>query len=167
MNILILNGAPRPNGNTKKLVDAFIEGAEKAGNRTKLFNVAHMNIAGCLGCGKCKQTGECAQKDDMQKIYPEIENADMIVLASPIYFHSVTGQLQCAITRFYAKYPERVSKAAMILSSGSSNMYDPVEIQYERIMRYFKAENMGIKAFAGEVGEEALAGMKAFGESLK
>lgn len=95
MNILVLNGSPRPNGNTAAMVSAFSEGAVENGHQVTVVNVCQKRIAGCLACEYCHTKGnsKCVQNDDMQEIYPVLEEAEMIVLASPVYYHSFTGQL--------------------------------------------------------------------------
>lgn len=110
MRILVLNGSPRPKGNTKQMVDAFREGAKSAGHRVDVIDVCKKRIAGCLACEYChtKGNGVCVQKDDMREVYSLLEEADMLVLASPIYYHGVSGQLKCTIDRFYsAAYPQK------------------------------------------------------------
>lgn len=71
MRILVLNGSPRPKGNTKQMVDAFRSGAESAGHRVDVIDVCRKKIAGCLACEYChtKGNGACVQKDDMQEVY--------------------------------------------------------------------------------------------------
>ena len=93
MKIIVLNGSPRPSGNTKAMISAFTEGAERAGHEVTAFDVCRMSIKGCLACEYChtKAFRQCVQKDDMQKIYPVLDEAEMIVLASPIYYHGLSG----------------------------------------------------------------------------
>ena len=108
MKILILIGSPRPKGNTKRMIGAFCEGLEKAGHEWDVTDVCRLNIHGCLACEYChgKGNGQCVQKDDMQNVYHLLQKADMLVIASPIYYHGLTGQLKCCIDRFYAMlYP--------------------------------------------------------------
>ena len=82
MRILVLNGSPRPKGNTKQMVDAFREGAESAGHRVDVIDVCKKKIAGCLACEYChtKGNGACVQKDDMQEVYSLLGEADMFVI---------------------------------------------------------------------------------------
>ena len=82
----MLNGSPRPNGNTAALVEAFVEGAKKRGNEITVVPVCQKKIAGCLACEYCHTKGEgsCIQQDDMQEVYPILLEAEMIVLASPV-----------------------------------------------------------------------------------
>lgn len=90
MKILILNGSPRPQGNTAAMVAAYAEGAREAGHEVNAIDVCKLKIGGCLACEYChtKGDGRCVQKDDMQEIYPLLEEAEMIVLASPVFYHS-------------------------------------------------------------------------------
>ena len=173
MNILVLNGSPRPNGNTAAMVAAFVEGAGENGHNITVVPVCQKKIAGCLACEYChtKGEGKCVQKDDMQEVYPVLTEAEMIVLASPIYYHSITGQLQCAINRIYAlDKPEKLKKAALILSSGDDNVYDGAIYEYQNsFLNYLKLENMGIfTAFDKQnKSEEKLNELREFGQSLK
>ena len=172
MNILVLNGSPRPNGNTAAMVNAFVEGASENGHSITVVPVCQKKIAGCLACEYChtKGEGKCVQKDDMQEIYPVLEEAEMIVLASPIYYHSLTGQLQCAINRIYAlDKPKNLKKAALILSSGDEKVYDGAIYEYQNsFLNYLKLENMGIfTAFDKQnKSEEKLDEVRNFGRSI-
>lgn len=107
MKILVLNGSPRRNGNTVRLVSAFCKGATEAGNNVHIVNVASQKIHGCIACEYCHGAGNgtCVQQDDMQALYPLIREADMLVLASPIYYYTMTGQLISVLDRTYALGP--------------------------------------------------------------
>ena len=173
MNILVLNGSPRPNGNTAAMVNAFVEGAGENGHQITVVDVCRKKIAGCLACEYCHTKGEgrCIQQDDMQEIYPVLKEAEMIVLASPIYYHSFTGQLQCAINRIYAlDKPEKLKKAALILSSGSDHVYCGAIYEYQNsFLNYLKLEDMGIFSAYGKQNksEEKLNMLREFGRKLK
>ena len=176
MRILVLNGSPRPNGNTKGMVEAFREGAVSAGHHVDVMDVCRLKVNGCLACEYChtKGHGECVQKDDMQQIYNLLNEAEMLVLASPIYYHGMSGQLKCVIDRFYsAAYPTKpphLKKAAMILSSGDDDMYDGALFSFQGdFLDYLGLENMGVfTALGAENGSsEKLAELRAFGESLR
>ena len=172
MQILVLNGSPRPNGNTKGMIEAFREGAVSAGHQVDVMDVCRMKIGGCLACEYChtKGEGKCIQQDDMREVYPVLSEAEMIVLASPVYYHSFSGQLQCAINRMYAlDKPAKLKKAALILSSGSDNVYDGAIYEYRNsFLDYLKLEDMGIFTAYDKQNksEEKLAELKAFGKSL-
>ena len=172
MNILILNGSPRATGSTAKMIAAFTEGAEQAGHSVKRVDVCRKKIAGCLACEYChtKENGVCIQRDDMQEIYALLQEADMLVLASPIYYHNISGQLKCAVDRFYAVGAPgalRLRKVAMILASGDPDTYVGAQFSYYGdCVDYLGLESMGIFTANGEMTEEKLAELRAFGRSL-
>ena len=173
MKILVLNGSPRANGNTASLIHAFVEGAKENKHTITVFNVARKKIAGCLACEYCHTQGggRCIQQDDMQEIYPVLEEAEMIVLASPIYYHSFTGQLQCALNRIYAlDKPKHLKKAALIMTSGSDHVYCGAIFEYQNsFLNYLKLEDMGIFSAFGRQNqtEEKINELREFGRSLK
>ncbi len=176
MRILVLNGSPRPKGGTKLMVEAFREGAVSSGHHVDILDVCQMNIQGCIACEHCHTNGKglCIVSDDMQKIYTLLKEAEMLVLASPIYYHGMSGQLKCVIDRFYAvaypNKPPRLKRIAMILSSGDSNMYDGALFSYKGdFLDYLGLEDMGVfTAHGTENGSaEKLAELRLFGASLK
>ncbi|MEE6147892.1 flavodoxin family protein [Olsenella sp. YH-ols2223] len=172
MKILVLQGSARKNGHTTALAQAFAEGAREAGHEVTVFDVASMDIHGCIGCEWChtQGNGECIQKDDMQQIYPHYASADMIVLASPIYYGSFTGQLHCAIHRTYALgIPKACKKMAMILDSGSSSVYAAAERIYHGFLQgWYGAEDCGIFEYPGAAASspQNLEEVRQFGRSL-
>ena len=175
MKILVLNGSPRPNGNTSAMVEAFTEGAKENGHQVDVVNVCQKKIAGCLACEYCheKDSGherQCVQQDDMQEIYPLLDAAEMIVLASPIYYHGFTGQLQCAINRIYAlDKPKNLKKAALIMSSGSDHVYSGAIYEYQNsFLQYLQLEDMGIYSAYDKQNKspEKLRELKEFGSCV-
>ena len=173
MNILVLNGSPRPQGNTWKMVTAFRESAEKAGHKVNVVNVCRKNIKGCLACEYChgKGQGQCIQKDDMQEVYGYLRDANMLILASPIYYHGISGQLKCTIDRFYsALYPAApmsLAKTAMFLSSGDPEMYEGAKFSFEGdFLGYLGLENKGMYTCAGDVKESVLEEIRTMATGL-
>lgn len=175
MRILVLNGSPRPKGSTKQMTEAFRRGAVQAGNEVEVIDVCQKKIAGCLACEYCHTAGNgtCIQKDDMQEVYDLLREADMLVIASPIYYHGISGQLKCVIDRFYsAAYPKKpptLKKVAMILSSGDADMYDGAMFSFKGdFLDYLGLENMGV--FTAHGSENGSAGkqqeLENFGRSL-
>lgn len=103
-NILVINASPRANGNTEALADAMITGAERAGHSVQKANIRTMNIKPCIGCYQCAagKGDPCVQKDDMKEIYTRLEQADVVVFASPLYWWQVTAQMKTVIDRIFA-----------------------------------------------------------------
>lgn len=170
MKITVLQGSARLGGNTARLVAKFKEGAESAGHTVEVVNVGIMKINGCIGCEYChtKGNGECVQKDDMQKVYPALADCDLLVIASPVYYWSFTGQIQSTITRFYAPEKPKATKYAMIITSHSPNVYDAITSQFKDVVDYFGAESVGIITANGDerTSAEKLKEVFDFGANL-
>lgn len=170
MKIAILNGSPRKQ-NTTAMVNAFIEGAQEAGHEVEAIQVGTMSIGGCKGCGYCHSKGEgkCVQKDDMDKVLPAILECDVLVLASPIYYFTMTAQIEAAIQRIYCVMkPPKATKAVMLLSSMSPNVYDGAIGQYKSMTAFMGIEDAGIvTAYGDENGsEEKLAEIRELAKAL-
>lgn len=99
-HILALAGSPRRGGNTDVMLDAFKKGAEDAGARVEILQVADMDIEPCIHCDGCQDTGECVIDDEMKVIYQKLSEADGLVVASPIYFGTVSAHIKAAMERF-------------------------------------------------------------------
>ena len=97
MNVLGIYGSPRKKGNTDQLLDRALEGAQSAGAQISKIYARDLNISGCIECGGCDKTGKCVVEDDMQSVYPLLEQADVVFLASPIFFYGVTAQAKLLI----------------------------------------------------------------------
>ena len=169
MKIAILNGSPRKQ-NTEAMVNAFAEGAKAAGHEVEILHVGKMKIAGCLGCEYChgKGEGKCIQKDDMEKLMPAYLESDMIVFASPIYYFSMTAQLEAALQRVYCiGKPAKAAKAALLLSS-ASGAYDAAITQYKAFTGFTGIEDMGVCTATGEENkaEAKMAEIRAFAKGL-
>lgn len=104
--VLILSGSPRKNGNSDLLCDEFARGAAEAGHEVEKVRVAEKNIGFCRGCYACKDTGVCVIKDDMAELLQKMIDADVLVLASPVYFYSIDAQLKAVIDRTLARWLE-------------------------------------------------------------
>ena len=103
-NVMIVIGSPRKRGNSSILAKQVASGAEDAGAKVELFFLHNMNIkpcSACEGCRKKRATG-CVIRDDMQKLYPKMRAADAIVIASPIYWFTVSAQTKLFMDRWYA-----------------------------------------------------------------
>ena len=109
--VLILSGSPRKGGNSDILCDRFAQGAREAGNQVEKIRVADKKIGYCHACYYCREhAGECAIKDDMAEILQKMIGADVIVLASPVYFYSIGAQLKAVIDRTVARWLEVKNK---------------------------------------------------------
>lgn len=108
--VLILSGSPRKNGNSDILCDEFMKGALSSGNEVTKIRVAEKNVGYCRACYACKNSGKCVIDDDMADILQKMIDADVIVLASPVYFYSIDAQLKAVIDRTVARWLEVKNK---------------------------------------------------------
>ena len=99
VKVLGILGSPRRGGNTERLLDAALEGAAEAGAAAEKVVLDALTLRPCTACDGCRDGGRCVLDDDMAALYPKIEDADAIVLASPVYFESVTAQAKAFIDR--------------------------------------------------------------------
>lgn len=109
--VLILSGSPRKDGNSDILCNEFMRGAKEAGNEVEKIRVAEKNVGYCRACYACKDTGKCVVKDDMAEILQKMIDADVLVLASPVYFYSIDAQLKTVIDRTVARWLEVKDKS--------------------------------------------------------
>ncbi|MES0397790.1 MAG: flavodoxin family protein, partial [Syntrophobacteria bacterium] len=106
--VLGIYGSPRKGGNTDLLLDRILEGARAAGAEVESIYARKLKISGCIECGSCDDTGECAVHDDMDTVYPLLQEADVIFLASPNFFYNVTAQVKLLIDRSQAMWSKRL-----------------------------------------------------------
>jgi multimeric flavodoxin WrbA len=99
MKALCIIGSPKENGNTAFIVDKIIEGMNINEIQSKKYVLGEMNIGYCKGCECCSKTRECIQRDDMDLIFKDLFEADIILVASPSYWGDITGQLKVFIDR--------------------------------------------------------------------
>jgi len=99
MNVIILNGSPRKQGNTEHIVSALGKALSSSGAAVTPYRLADLTIHPCIGCGTCEKEGICIFQDDMIKLYEEIARAERIILASAIYFYGLTAQTKACIDR--------------------------------------------------------------------
>lgn len=108
--MLIISASPRKNGNSEILCERFAEGASESGHVVEKIFLASKNIGYCRGCGVCNSAHKCAQKDDMAEILEKMVKADVIVLATPVYFYTMNGQMKTFIDRTVPRYTEITDK---------------------------------------------------------
>lgn len=155
--IIILNGSPRSNGNTAALTAAFRRGAEEAGHQVQEFFLPKMKINGCLGCwcGGKDPEHPCTQRDDMEKIYPSYKEADIVVLASPLYYWSISGFLKNAFDRLFAiaecdpGYRNPVKDSVLIMAAEGAG-FEESEFWYDHLEQHIGWKSLG-KVLCGHV----------------
>lgn len=149
--IVILNGSPRKNGNTSALVQKFTDGAESAGHTVSEFFLSGLHIQGCMGCfgGHSSRKCPCVQRDDMDKIYPIVRACDVIVLASPLYYWNLSGQLRTAMDRLFAleendgNLLRGHNRSGILLMAAEGHGFADVLNYYNHLMEHLQWTNLG------------------------
>ena len=172
MNILVLSGSPRKGGNTELLVEAFARGASEH-HRVEVVSVRDVKVNPCLGCNACanerhesllsdgrvqpsvaegnacfkNDANICAQKDDMPAIYEKMSQADMLVIASPVYFYGISAQLKAVIDRFHNPIRDsfHIKKMALLLVGAATlpELFDAILTEYNLCLKFFHLEDAG------------------------
>ena len=158
MNILILSGSPRKGGNTELLVEAFVKGALQK-HHVEVVSVHDYKVCPCMGCNACFRNERlrvgasagmqhtCAQKDDMAMIYEKMVHADMLVIASPVYFYGLSAQLKAVIDRCHNPIRDTfpIKKTAILLVGAATlpELFDSILAQYQLCLNFFKLEDAG------------------------
>lgn len=143
--ILVVIGGGRTNGNTDRLSNAFMKGANEAGHQVEKISLMKTEIKGCLGCNACRHRKPCIQKDGFNDLIPKIVGADLIVFASPLYFWTISSQLKAFIERFYCiaeedenpplgRYEKYPVKDCALLMTAADNFF----WTFEQAVSYYK-----------------------------
>lgn len=178
-NILILTGSPRKGGNTDKLADAFSAGAQRAGHSVVRYATADKSIKGCIDCKTCFTRGTaCSIPDDFAGLAPLLEQADLLVLATPLYWFSFPVQLKAALDKLYAfligKHPLKISECVLLVSGGDNEerKFEGIVKSYQLIAEFLGWQDRGVVIVPGLHDKDAvlktdgLARAEALGASL-
>ena len=174
--ILILTGSPRRNGNTDRLAQSFAKGAEES-NQVEIVSVCDYKVNPCIGCNSCfsREGNRCFQNDDMTAIYEKLSQADILIIASPVYFYGISSQLKAIIDRLHTPLRNsfNIKKLGLILVGAATlpELFDAIITQYRLVLNFFKLEDAGSVLVRGakekgEVSEEDLKKAFELGKSL-
>lgn len=126
--VLILSGSPRKGGNSDTLCDQFMLGAKESGNQVEKIFLGDKKINYCTGCGTCSvHRKACPQKDDMAEILEKMVEADVIVMATPVYFYTMNAQMKTLIDRTCSRYTEIENKEFYFIATAADNTKDALE----------------------------------------
>ena len=134
--ILVISSSPRKGGNSDIVCDKFIEGANESGHKVEKIFLKDKNINYCTGCGFCNTNDytKCAQNDDMKEILEKIMNTDVILMATPVYFYAMCGQMKTFIDRCCAMYTKITNKDFYFIMTAA----DENKAALERTMEEFR-----------------------------
>lgn len=179
-NILVLTGSPRKGGNSDKLADAFVSGATQAGHTVVKYVTATKNIKGCADCKGCFTKGTaCAFPDDFNELAPLVEQADMIVFATPMYWFTFPAQMKAAIDKFHSFFFEenhlKIKECALLVCGGypDPSWYEGIVASYRLIAKHLKWKDSGTIIAPGVIDKDditttgALAKAETLGKSIR
>lgn len=152
--IVVLVGSMRKGGNTDLLAQAFADGAGK-NNTVEIVSVADYKVNPCIGCNSCftREGNQCFQKDDMDKIYEKLKSADVVVIASPVYFYGISAELKAIVDRLHTPMRNefKVKKLALLLVGAADlpELFDAVKLQYQLVLNFFHLEDAGMVLVRG------------------
>jgi multimeric flavodoxin WrbA len=172
MKIVAVLGSPRPQGNSSTLARAFLQAAAAQGAAVTEYSLNQMDFQGCQGCGACKTKRDaCILEDDLAQVLGDIRDADLLVLASPVYFGDLSGQLKCFFDRTYSYFNPDFScrmppgkRVVMVLTQANPEAAEFADIfpRYQRWFQWFDFKSshllraVGVRE-AGEVASQAEA----------
>ena len=159
MKVLGIAGSPRRGGNTDMLLAELLKGAASKGAEVKTIVLNSLKFSPCTHCDGCLKTGSCVVKDEMQNIYQDFEEADVIVLASPIQFTGVTAQMKGMIDRFQSRWVrkyvlkipplgDKKPRKGLFISVGGRKVPDLFEPALIMIKTFFRILDI---SYAGEL----------------
>ena len=173
VKVLGLFGSPRRGGNTELLLEEALKGAEKEGAEVERIYLSDLTITPCKECHGCDNTGNCVILDDMEKIYPKLLEADVVILASPIFFYGVTAWAKALIDRSQALWSRKyLLKDASLGKEGKKRKGLFISVGATKGQKVFEGAILTVKYFfdvlnAEPVGELLFKGVEAKGDIWK
>ncbi|HUL20486.1 MAG TPA: flavodoxin family protein [Thermodesulfobacteriota bacterium] len=173
MKVLGIFGSPRRGGNTELLLEEALKGAEKEGAKAERLYLSDFAITPCKECHGCDATGNCVILDDMQKIYSKLLEADVVILASPIFFYGVTAWAKSLIDRTQPLWIRKyLLKDSSLAKGGKRRKGFFISVGATKGPKVFDGATLTVKYFfdvlnAEYVGELVFRGVEAKGDILK
>ena len=171
--VLGIFGSPRKGGNTERLLEETLKGAEKEGADVERLHIVRFHITPCTECLQCLEKGECVIQDDMQKIYPKLLESDIIILASPIFFYGITAWAKALVDRSQALWARKyILKDPSLGKEGKRRKGFLISVGGTKGQKVFDGAILTAKYFfdvlnAEYVGELVFRNMDATGDILK
>ena len=142
MNVLMINGSPRANGNTAVALEQMRAVFENEGVGAEIVQVGNKAVRGCVACGYCFENGKCAIDDVVNELAPKFEKADGLVVASPVYFASANATLVAVLDRLF--YSTHFDKTMKVGASVVCARRGGCSATFDELNKYFTISNMPI-----------------------
>ena len=144
MKVLMINGSPRINGNTTVALNEMDKIFKENDIETEIIQIGNKDIRGCIACGNCAKTGKCVFNDLVNEIAPKFEEADGLVIASPVYYASANGTLISFLDRLF--YSSHFDKTMKVGASVAVARRGGLSATYDELNKYFTISNMPVAA---------------------
>jgi multimeric flavodoxin WrbA len=176
MKVLMLNGSPKANGNTATALNVMAETFREEGVEVEIVHVGNQPIRGCIACGKCYSQGKCVFDDLVNEVIPKLEEADGLVLGSPVYYASANATLMAFVQRLF--YCSRVNKTMKVGASVVVARRGGLSATYDELNKFFGISGMPIAsgqywnslhgAAPGQAAEDAegIQGMRTLARNM-
>lgn len=155
MKVLAISSSPRRAGNSEVLCNQFLKGASKAGHKTQKIQLAALNISPCAACHACVKTHKCIKNDDMATVQQALIDADVIVLATPVYFYSLSAQMKILIDRCLPRHREIENKNFYFIITAAASLQAEAEVTVGSLRGF-------LRMLPGAKEQETIYGMGAF-----
>lgn len=142
MKVLIINGSPRVGGNTSIALDEMVKVFETEGVETEVVQIGNKDIRGCIACASCRKNGKCVFDDVVNELAPKFEEADGLVVASPVYFASANGTLVACLDRLF--YSTGFDKTMKVGASVAVARRGGCSATYDELNKYFTISGMPV-----------------------
>ena len=142
MKVLMINGSPRENGNTAIALDEMKNVFEAEGVETKIVQVGNKNVRGCVACGRCAKLGKCVFDDIVNELAPDFEEADGLVVSSPVYYASANATLVAVLDRLF--YSSHFDKTMKVGASIACARRGGCSATFDELNKYFTISNMPV-----------------------
>ena len=142
MKVLIINGSPHANGNTAIAIKELVKTFEAQGVEAEVCHIGNKDIRGCIACGKCSELGKCVFNDTVNEIAPIFEEADGLVVASPVYYASANATLIACLDRLF--YSTGFDKTMKVGASVVVARRGGCSATFDELNKYFTICNMPV-----------------------
>ncbi len=142
MKVLMINGSPRPDGNTSIALREMEKIFSREGIEAKTIQIGNMDIRGCIACGNCSKTGKCVFDDIVNKTAADLEEADGLVIASPVYYASANATLIAFLDRLF--FSTHFDKTMKVGASVVCARRGGCTATFDELNKYFTIANMPI-----------------------
>ena len=142
MKVLILNGSPRVDGNTSIAVDEIVKTLQEEGVESEVVQIGNKAIRGCVACGGCSDSGKCVFDDAVNEIAPKFEEADGLIVASPVYYANANATLIACLDRLF--YSTQFDKTMKVGASVAVARRGGCSATFDELNKYFTISNMPV-----------------------